>query len=281
MTSGLSRRTAISLTTSKIIHADYATKKDGPFYCPECFSDAIVRKCKEKEDHFAHKGRSSILYKSGETELHNNCKDEILAQLKEVFPNGNWEKERPIKENKEKNLAALVPDLSGRINNKPVVIEIQRSFLNVNKIIHRTVEYTKRKVAILWIVPLKQDLGQELFRPRLFEKFLHSMYFSRTYYWRKGFGAKVIPTHFAYAERWIEEKTWFNIGNHEVRTEGGFWKQFKTIRQPIPSDLIDIAKDFEISMADEWQPDNEELKIPERLILKDKLKKWWSDEATR
>jgi hypothetical protein len=75
MCSGLSRRTAFSLKHEKLIHADYATKNDGPFYCAECYSDAIVRKCKEKKDHFAHKGRLSDLYKSGETELHKNCLD--------------------------------------------------------------------------------------------------------------------------------------------------------------------------------------------------------------
>jgi len=282
MCSGLAERKARQVLGNRTIHADVAFKKDGPFYCPECLSDAIVRKCVDKKDHFAHKGRLSNLFGHGESQLHKDCKMEILVEMKKAFPEGNWEVERPIKENKEKGLAALVPDISGRINGKPVAIEVQRSFLNVRTITKRTEEYRKRGVAILWIIPLKEELGDEYFRPRLFEKFLHSMYFSRTYFWLKGFGARVLAAHFGRAERWIQETSWYDAEYQEEREAGGYWKVFRTIREPIfHQPKIDITKDFIIEHADEWLPDSEDLKVPQRLIFRDNLRKWWTDVPTR
>ncbi|MBL0236652.1 MAG: hypothetical protein IPQ02_08605 [Saprospiraceae bacterium] len=279
---GLVNRTARKVLNNDLIHSDVALKTDGPFYCEECYSDVIVRKCTDKNDHFAHKGRLSNLFGSGETQLHKGCKEEILRDLQKAFPDGKWATERPIAENNEKGLSELIPDISGRINNKPIAIEVQRSFFKckVNYKKDRTIY--KRGIAILWIIPLKNELGTEYFRPRLFEKFIHTMYFGRVYFWQVGYGAKVLPTHFGRAERWIEENTWFDVELKEEMSAGGYWKIFKTVREPITLDnLIDITKDFTIEIANEWQPDNEELKVPKRLIFKDNQKKWWTDIPTR
>lgn len=202
MCDGLIKRTAFSQKRSSLVHASLVTKDDGPFYCPECLSDAIVRKCYEREDHFAHKANLSKIYKNGETKLHKDCKTEILESLIAEFPDGNWAVERPIVANKEKNLKEVVPDISGRIDGQAIVIEVQRSFLNIKTILKRTDEYKKRGVAILWLVPLKEDLPTENFRPRLFERFLHDMYFGKILYWKTGFGSNVLPVHFGIKERY-------------------------------------------------------------------------------
>jgi len=282
MCSGLIGRIAVRTVNNERVHAANAIKEDGPFYCDECLSEAIVRKCVDKKDHFAHKGRLSKLYGSGESDLHLNCKTEILNALQEAYPDGNWAVERTLPAIKEKELLALQPDISGRINKQGVVIEVQRSFLNVKTITKRTVEYKKRGAAILWIVPIKEELGTEFFRPRLFEKFLHSMYFGKVYYWKTGYGGKILPVHFQRAERWINEQSWFDADTGEERTEGGYWKNYKTIRQPIASDgLLNIADKFKAVHANEWEPDNEKMKIPERIIFRDNLDKWWSKNPAR
>ena len=164
---------------------------------------------------------------------------------------------------------------------KGVVIEVQRSYLNVKTITHRTTQYTKRGAHIVWVVPLKSDIGDSFFRPRLFEKFLHSMYYGRVYYWKSGFGSKVLPIHFQAAERWINAATWFDVDQGEERTEGGYWKIFRTIRKGNPAQLLDIGDHFTFERALEFVPENDELKVPERLIYKDNEKKWWSDEPVR
>lgn len=282
MCEGLFERVAIKVNGHKKIYADDANKKDGPFYCEECLSDVIVRKCNEKKDHFAHKGRLSNLFSNSETQLHKDCKSEILFDLQKAFPDGKWATERPIPENKNMGHLNLVPDISGRINNQPIVIEVQRSYLNIKTIIKRTQEYTKRGVAILWIIPLKEDLGTDYFRPRLFEKFLHTMYFGKVYFWKAGYGAKVLPIHFGKAERYIEDSTWYDTEINEEVNVGGYWKLFKTVREPIAAPkLLDIRTDFLVEPAEEWKLKNEKLTVPKRLIFKDKITKWWTNEPSR
>lgn len=276
MCSGLLNRKAISLKTNKLVNADDITKEDGPFYCPECLSDAIIRKCVEKDDHFAHKANLSSLFSNGETQLHKDCKNEILESLKNCFPEGKWEVERTIKAIKSKNYNEVVPDISGRINNKPIVIEVQRSFLNIEKIKKRTEEYRKRNISILWIVPIKQDLPTENFRPRLFEKFLHDMYFGKVYYWKRGNGSKVIPVHFDTAERYIPMTSFFDVEANEEVTFGGYTKKYKTIKIPnYLGKLLEIEKDFYVKEASKFQIETKEYEIPDRNIYRDKNKKWW------
>jgi hypothetical protein len=261
--------------TNKPIHANEAKKSDGPFYCPDTFEELIVRKCIDKRDHFAYKGRLSSVYGSGESKLHFDCKTEICEELKKAFPNGNWLVERPIPENKEKKIGKLVPDISGRINGKPVVIEVQASSLTLPKIIKRVNGYYARKVSVLWIVPLKEDLGTENFRPRQYEKYLHSMYYGKVYYWLKGNGSKVNPIHFDNADRWIEESHWFEEDGTE-RTEGGYEKTYKSIFKPNYGKEINL-KEFICYEREEFTPENEDKSVPKCLIFKDKLNNWWKE----
>src|SRR6185295_16515543 len=106
---------ARNLYTQEWFYATQSQKKDGPFYCDDCASDAVLRKCGERRDHFAHKARLTPVIGPGEGALHRQCKDEILRFLKERFPEGNWAEERTIAENKNKKIPELRPDLSGRI----------------------------------------------------------------------------------------------------------------------------------------------------------------------
>lgn len=276
MCGGLRKRTAFSVKKSKYVHANVATKEDGPFYCPECLSDAIVRKCIEKDDHFAHKANLSKILKNSETKLHKDCKLEILESLRNQFPDGNWMQERLIPENKEKKLKEVIPDISGRINNQPIAIEVQRSFLNIRNIIKRTEQYTKRGVAILWLIPLKEDLPIENFRPRLFERFIHDMYFGKIFYWKSGFGSKVQAVHFGIKERYIQESTFFDSEIGEEVTFGGHMKAYKTIKQPlIYSKLLNIGEDFQKTNAKSWTTEYIEYEVPNRIIFNPKVNKWW------
>ena len=124
---GLVSGRAISVRTNKRVHCDNVTKEDGPFYCPKCMSPAIVRKCSEKEDHFAHKPRLSPVLTTKDQSLHTECKNSICKYLSEKHPEGKWEVERPINGNLEKGTKTIIPDISGRINNIPIAIEVQKS----------------------------------------------------------------------------------------------------------------------------------------------------------
>lgn len=58
---GLVGHKALKKSDNKTVYAENVSKSDGPFYCPVCLCDAIVRKCSEKVDHFAHSARQSPL----------------------------------------------------------------------------------------------------------------------------------------------------------------------------------------------------------------------------
>lgn len=260
--------------TNRPIHASVANKEDGPFYCPDTYEELIIRKCVEKIDHFAYKSRLSPVYGTAESKLHYECKMEICNELKKIFQNGNWDVERTIPPNKDKGFEKLVPDISGRINGKPVVIEVQASSLTLPKILKRVNGYFLRNVSILWIVPLKEDLGCETFRPRQYERYLHSMYYGRVYYWQKGHGLTLTPVHFDGADRYIEESHWFEEDGTEC-SAGGYYKRYKTIFKPNFGERVNI-KDFIIHEREEFIPENEDKTIPRSLIFKDRLKNWWT-----
>ena len=284
---GLFGGSAFSVKLKRDVSADVASHEDDPFICRGCLSDAVLRKCTEKRDHFAHHSRTSPAIASGETALHQGCLQEILDALKARFPDGNWDKNRTTKANKEKGFDEVVPDISGRLGGKtdqPLVIEAQVSFLSIPQIIKRSETYTKQGIPILWIVPLTEDLGSQPFRPRLYERYLHAMYFGRVYYWRPGFGTQILPVHYGVTERHIPYSEWYDKEAEEEREAGGYDKPYKVIKRPVASDKIDITSQFYRLPRQEFRPWNERKTVPSLLIWKDKLSDWWDkseDEAFR
>lgn len=284
---GLLGGSAFSVKLKRDASADEALHEDAPFICRGCLSDAVLRKCTEKCDHFAHHSRTSPAIVSGETALHQGCLQEILDALRARFPAGNWEKNRKINVNKEKGFDEVVPDISGRLGGKtdqPLVIEAQVSFLSIPQIIKRSEAYKKRGIPILWIIPLKEDLGDKPFRPRLYERYLHTMYFGRVYYWRRGFGTQLLPVHYGIAVREIPFSSWYDKDAEEERNAGGYDKAYKVIKRPVPADKIDIATNFYPLSRPEFRPWNERKTVPPLRIWKDKLADWWDkseDEAFR
>jgi competence protein CoiA len=153
------------------------------------------------------------------------------------------------------------------------VIEIQRSSIGIRQLLARTADYTAMGIAILWIVPLTEDLGTDLFRPRFIERYLHSLYFGRVYYWMPGMGAKVLPTHFSPAVRAVPYRT----------NEGGYWedagfinKPYKLIRRPrYFRDTIPIGEAFHQESRVEFLPWGGTQPIPKANIWMDSVPMWW------
>ena len=52
---GLARGVALLAGLKTPVNAGYVRKSDRPFYCRTCLSEAIVKKCSDKENHFARK----------------------------------------------------------------------------------------------------------------------------------------------------------------------------------------------------------------------------------
>ena len=275
---GLLKRSARKETTGEVIFASEAFKANGPFYCDTCLSEAVVRKCSDKVDHFAHKARQSKVVSKKDTALHNQCRDELLEIFKNAYPEGNWGKERTIEANfKGKQNKEIRPDLSGRIGTKGVAIEVQASAYTIERIFNKTLEYKKLGIAVLWIVPLKVDLGDDPFRPRLYEKYLHSIYFGRTYYYTVGSKSLVNVTHYSPTKRWIEETEWYSE-DAQPMSAGGYFLTYKTLKVPNVGQTIDIIKDFCVKPNLGFKPKNGKKEIPNCLLYCDSLKQWWDKD---
>ena len=200
---GLEDGWARKLANHQPVHASQVGRDDGPFYCAACHAEVVLRKGVVRADHFAHEASGCAAIGSEEGALHRACKQEMHAALVAENPAGHWEVERTILARPDRDIAEARPDLSGRVRGLPVAIEIQASALGIASILQRTRTYAQRGIHVLWMVPLREQLPDDGIRPRLHERYFHSMYFGRTYYWWPGLGASVLPVHYGASTQWV------------------------------------------------------------------------------
>src|SRR6266496_169946 len=128
-------------TTSHEQVIGWQTDKDkGPFFCPQCGAPVTLRKGNKVIHHFAHLKDSDCAFGTGETVEHMNVKRALYEALSSIPNCTNWAMERYVYE------GVVRPDLSGRINGVPVVIEVQRSNLNYETVARRFEEYSKHQI---------------------------------------------------------------------------------------------------------------------------------------
>ncbi len=261
----------------RVVSAVQISKREGPFFCPVCYSDAIVRKCIEKRDHFAHEAPLSPAVGGLESQLHKGCKEEIFSSLQALQPDGNWAMERVLQPKKKGKLQIpeVRPDISGRINGNPVVIEVQASALSISQIIKRTTAYANWGISMLWVVPLKTPLGEGGFRPRLYERYFHTMYFGRTYYWWPGLGAQIKPVHYGIKMRHIPYSEWYEQGG-ELASVGGYNKAYRAIKSPEISQAVCISAGCSPITCDPFTPKNKKKTVPKCQLWFDGKQPWWS-----
>jgi competence protein CoiA len=231
--------TSLRESTGVRIDAKNSERSDAPFLCPACRKIVVLKKGRIVSAHFAHKPPVTCAYGTGESELHRQCKREIYEGLK-VLPNvTNCEL--------EVHLGTVIPDIFCVINGVEVAIEVQKSDLTVSRIIERTEEYAKKKIAVLWIAIDMQRLHKEKFSPRPFEKWLHALYFGKIFYWRPGLGASVLEVQYDSYQIWVEQKDWYDeFGNEQ--SAGGYHRRSKRWRTPKFGDAAAIE-----SMSDTWR----------------------------
>ncbi len=133
--------------------------------------------------------------------------------------------------------------------------------------------YAKRNIPILWVVPLTEELGKETFRPRLYERYLHSLYYGRTYYWWHGLGLTLKPVHYGKATSQVEYREWYDNGEH--KEGGGYERAYKIIKSPMYGKDLNIATSFYNHKRAAFTPDNERKEVPSCITWQDKLKQWW------
>lgn len=176
-----------------------AKQNDGPFTCPGCRQEVILKKGYVNVHHFAHKPGVECPYSDyhqGESPQHLGTKKAIYETLKNHPDVARLQLER--------YLGPVRPDISFYLGDTPVAIEMQISAITPDVMSRRTREYTRRGIALLWIFPFdKQEVrdgrGCSI---RSWERYIHSLYQGTVYYWLSG--ELLQPIHF---EDYINEES--------------------------------------------------------------------------
>jgi competence protein CoiA len=237
--------------------ANFESKSNGPFTCAECSEEVILRKGIARTGHFAHKSPITCKYGTGETESHRRCKMAIYEAL--------LRQPGVTKVAMERSLKSVRPDVSAFINGVPVAIEVQISNLSLETIAHRTSEYARKGIYVLWLAQWTPYLDGQRYSPRLWEKWVHAAYFGRVYYWVEGL--TIVPYRFDPHFSRVPENYWYSESGKEMRA-GGYRRKSKRYRLPIRGKNLNLAGDFIRSDREHWE--SKIIKIPPAKLYVDR-----------
>lgn len=285
--------TALDISKNKCI-AWNTDKEQKPFTCVECEDEVILKKGNKRVHHFAHKPPINCSFGIGESQKHYEVKKAIYEALLKESNCSKCELERV--------LDGVRPDISLKINDNYVAIEIQNSTIDTALINQRIERYNKLNIYLIWILPDKnpkivlpdskdEGMNEELCRPKEWEKYLHKLYFGRLYYWQDN--ANVKPLHLqtykyeTISGNWIEDNddyqelegtNWYNDTIDEAYY-GGNTKYSKAKKEFIFPTLngkdiiLNIAKDFKSAIVKKSTFKN--TSTPYRKLWIDTIKPWW------
>ena len=223
-------------------------KEDGPFACPECHREVLVKKGDAVVHHFAHVSQTNCKYGSGESPVHWRAKLQIYESLRK-FPNVS-------KLMVERYLKEVRPDVSFRLRGKYVAIEIQRSTLSRSKIIQRSKFYTDKKIHVLWMPlyaekmsfyfeEMQGNIEERRYFPSDWENHLHDMYYDTVYYWLQGVTIRLIHFNECIVGKAYRRRYDYRIGE---------WKDgYPSKRYRTPSFVEDVnITDLDAVMRAPW-----------------------------
>ena len=242
--------TAVRQNDGQKVAAWEAARSDGPFLCFCCGQQVALRRGEIKAPHFAHFPPVTCEYGTGESETHRRCKIAIYESLISHPDVSKCEMER--------NLGAVRPDVSAYINGVPVAIEIQLSNLSLDKIQYRTVEYARKRIFVLWLPVYTSNLDQELYAPKPWEEWLHTLYFGRVYYWLEGI--KITPIHF---------REYFA----QIRSRTHDYQKLSRKRVLIEGRSVSLTEDFKPLNRKSWH--SRQISIPEAKLFIDSQPAWY------
>lgn len=215
---------------------------DAPFICFCCRETVTLRKGEIKAPHFAHLPPVTCEYGTGESEAHRLCKIALYESLS-INP-------RVRKCEMERDLGTVRPDVSAYINDVPVAIEVQLSNLSLTKIHHRTVEYARKGIYVLWLPLYTPALKRKLYQPRPWEQWLQAAYFGKIYYWLDGL--KIVPVRFR--DYYIE-----------VRGRTKDYQKLSRKKVPLVGETLFLTEDFIPRKREPWH--GEHLSIPQSKLF--------------
>ena len=223
-----------------LVFAHLEQKLNGPFLCPDCKKEVLLRKSVVRVSHFAHRASSHCSHSSRETEAHRRCKKAIYEALSDQPGVTDVALER--------SFGTVRPDVSALIRGVRVAIEVQLSTLSLETIAHRTSEYARKGIYVLWLAQWTPYLDAERYSPRLWEKWVHACYFGRVYYWKEGLC--VLPYRFEPHYRETKNVR-YEISRKQAR--GNLRRKSKRYRTPIREAARHIVNNFMKKDRDAWE----------------------------
>ncbi len=190
------------------------TREQGPFFCPECGEQVVVKKGQFKIHHFAHLPDSDCTYGVGESEEHRQAKYEIYEALLQHPSVGGLKVER--------NLKDVRPDISFCwLGKDKVAIELQISAIALDEVERRTRSYMTKNMSVLWMTPYHSGIsGFTPYRTKSWERYLHALYFGKVFYWLSG--EKILPVHYEpYSLGWVSKE------EYDEDKQEFSWKEFE------------------------------------------------------
>jgi competence protein CoiA len=240
--------------TGEIVTAYLSSKSDGPFACPDCSDEVILKAGRRTVNHFSHVNPLACRFAQGESEAHRYCKLEIYESLLRTPGVADAALERPLGSNR--------PDVSAYINGVPVAIEVQISSLSLETIMRRTIDYHQKGIYVLWLLQWKPELDAGRYTPKLWEKWIHAAYFGRVYYWIEGL--QIVSYTFEPSLKSVPRKTWY-AGDGRKMTGGGYTRRLKRRRTPVRGATLNLATDFEPKERFWWEGNG--VRVPDAKIF--------------
>lgn len=224
-----------------------AQPEEGPFSCPECNAEVILKKGEKVAAHFAHISDAPCRYGAGESEEHVKGKAGLYRSLRNHPDVSECEIEHKLGQSRA--------DISIRILGLPVAVEYQCSPLSPDDFRSRMAAYTKSGVCVLWVIPWRSDYELTRCAPTRWQRYIHALYFKRAYCWRQG--CTLQPVHW---------------GPYYLKN-GKLSKRYRT---PYLGPILDIVVHF----ADKFREDLKRgtYHLPSGRLWADTVKCWWPKE---
>lgn len=239
---------------AQIVTAYSEPKSSGPFACPKCNEEVLLKIGKQRVNYFAHANPISCRNGEGESEAHRRCKMEIFEALRQVSGVRNASLEHQFELSRA--------DVFVNIRAIPVAIEVQISSLSVERIMQRTIEYARDGVHVLWLLPWTAKLDAERYVPTIWEKWIHAAYFGRVYYWTSGLS--VVPYRFEESYSIVPRKSWYSKRGQKI-TAGGYARKSERYRRPVRGATLNLATDFVPHQRYWWEGGG--IKVPDAKLF--------------
>lgn len=163
-----------------LIIAWEAVKDQGPFHCPECQRQVVLKKGQFIIHHFAHTPESDCKYGTGETWEHWQAKFEMYEALRNHPRVSCLQLELP--------LGSVRPDITFCLDGNTIVaIEFQRSSIPCDDVARKTSIYDEKGIAVLWVLlPRNRFSVGERCSTRVWERYLNELYNDKIFCWYGG-----------------------------------------------------------------------------------------------